>query len=223
MSPQDRHRERSIYPVPARHVVTIKDGCGTVTPSTHSAVRRAQLCGGVKVAAAMFPVPATQLPPSAKYSPRWNLAEPNGICRRNSRTRKRARTHTIYPRPHGSPSSGCRRHPRRNPPEATNRGDRVVGRSDPVANLDKAGRGVGVEVAQLVVGIRPNRAQLIAHADVDGEPWGRPVVVLDESGEVVRVHIPDRIALEDELNLSLRSQGGNSQVKCNWGCKGEAV
>ena len=73
----------------------------------------------------------------------------------------------------------------------------VVGSSDPFANLHKAARGVGVEVAQLVVGIRPNRAQLIAHAEVDGEPGSRPVVVLDESGKVIRVHIPDRIALED--------------------------
>ena len=32
---------------------------------------------------------------------------------------------------------------------------RVVGRSDPFANLHKAGRGIGIEVAQLVVGIGP--------------------------------------------------------------------
>ena len=87
--------------------------------------------------------------------------------------------------------------PRQNPPEATNRGDRGCRERDPVTNLHKAVRGVGVEIAQLVVGIRPNRAQLIAHADVDGEPGGRPVVVLEESGDVVCVHIPDRIALED--------------------------
>ena len=151
----------------------------------------------MKVAAAMLPVPATQLPPTQIAAPDGNLAEPNGIA---AGIQERGRGHELIQHTDArtdhrllvAEDIPCETRPRR--PIAV---IGIVGRSDPVANLHKAGRGVGIEIAQPVVGIRPNRAQFIAHADVDREPRGRPEVVLEESGEVIRVDISNRVAHED--------------------------
>ncbi len=74
---------------------------------------------------------------------------------------------------------------------------RVVRESDSRADLYQSSRRVGIEVAEFAVDFLEHRGQFVAHADVYGDPWGHPVVVLKERRDVVCVDIPHRVSHEN--------------------------